>query len=393
MDNVTHTLFALTLARTRLARAGRGTTTALVLASNAPDIDFVTLAGGGLNYLHWHRGPTHGPLGIIGLGLATASLVVAGRRVFDRRKAEPGASYAQLALISIVGVLLHVLMDIPTSYGTRPFSPIGWHWYAEDWMPIVDIYLLTALGAGLLFGRGSDAIRRQNVSIVLSLMLVVYGVRGVAHHEALALAPRLFGPTLPAPCAGAHSRSAPIARWPQESVALPAEHRCLVDIAATPNLLFPFRWLVIAQTSNSYETFDINLLDSRYRQPPNDGEALWRRARHYPNPWTPAVFAAAQAPAARLFLGFSRFPLARSFADPGGGATVQWSDLRFAALSASGGGRPPGRGPGERGQPGRPRLGSPTPAGPGNVVSAGDFFAVTVHVNPEGRVTDEVFGR
>ncbi len=171
MDNVTHTLFALTLARTRLGRAGRGTTTALVLASNAPDIDIVTTAGGALNYLHWHRGPTHGPLGIIGLGLVTAGLVVGGRRIFDKRKAEPGASYAQLAVVCIVGVLLHVLMDLPTSYGTRPLSPFGWHWYAEDWMPIIDLYLLTALAAGLLFGRGSDEIRRQNVSIVFSLML------------------------------------------------------------------------------------------------------------------------------------------------------------------------------------------------------------------------------
>jgi kynurenine formamidase len=39
MDNLTHTLFAVTLARTPLGRAGRGATAALILASNAPDID------------------------------------------------------------------------------------------------------------------------------------------------------------------------------------------------------------------------------------------------------------------------------------------------------------------------------------------------------------------
>ena len=32
MDNLTHTLFGLTLSRTPLGRAGRGVTTALVLA-------------------------------------------------------------------------------------------------------------------------------------------------------------------------------------------------------------------------------------------------------------------------------------------------------------------------------------------------------------------------
>ena len=41
MDNLTHSLFGLTLARTPLRKAGRGVTTTLVLASNAPDIDIV----------------------------------------------------------------------------------------------------------------------------------------------------------------------------------------------------------------------------------------------------------------------------------------------------------------------------------------------------------------
>jgi hypothetical protein len=60
MDNLTHTLFGLTLARTPLGRAGRGVTTALVLASNAPDADIVMTARGNASYLQWHRGPTHG---------------------------------------------------------------------------------------------------------------------------------------------------------------------------------------------------------------------------------------------------------------------------------------------------------------------------------------------
>src|SRR5882724_2134768 len=78
MDNLTHTLFALTLARTPLGRAGRGTTTALILASNAPDVDVVTTLRGSASYLQWHRGPTHGLLGILALGAIVALLVRAG---------------------------------------------------------------------------------------------------------------------------------------------------------------------------------------------------------------------------------------------------------------------------------------------------------------------------
>jgi hypothetical protein len=54
-------------------------------------------------------------------------------------------------------------------------------------------------------------------------------------------------------------------------------------------------------------------------------------AVHYPNIWTPAVFQAAQVATARVFLGFSRFPAARSVVGADGAATVRWNDLRFAS--------------------------------------------------------------
>ena len=114
MDNVTHTLFGATLARIPLARAGRGTTAALLLASNAPDIDIVTAAGGALGYLEWHRGPTHGAPGIIGLGVMTAAIVWATCRLFGRDPAVEPVRFRRLVPVSIAGVLFHVLMDLPT---------------------------------------------------------------------------------------------------------------------------------------------------------------------------------------------------------------------------------------------------------------------------------------
>jgi len=380
MDNVTHTLVGLTLARTRLGRGGRGTTIALVLASNAPDIDIVTIAGGAANYLRWHRGPTHGPLGIVFLGLITAALVTVWHRWFDRRPDAPFASYGRLAFICIIGVLIHVLMDLPTSYGTRPLSPFSWHWYAEDWMPIVDIYLLAILGVCLYFGRGSARARQQNVKIALTLMLLDYGVRGVSHHEAIALAPRVFGPTLPARCAGAPSPYFPLESWPRPApVNLAAGRRCLVDLAATPDAISPFSWRLIAQTSNSYETYTVDLIDPRYREAPRENEVLWRRAVRYPNVWTAPVFAAAAAPITHLFLGFSRFPLVRTSIAPDGSATVRWSDMRFA----NGRGTPPGLGP----------VGAGRGADRGIAASAGSLFGATDTVDANGHVVEELFGR
>ena len=387
MDNITHTLFAATLARTPLGRSGRGTTAALILASNAPDIDIVATAGGALKYLEWHRGPTHGPLGIVGLGIITAALVVGGRLIVDRRhrkirlrlnpehsdagpdgvaasqphadrevRPHANASFAGLVGVSIVGILFHVLMDLPTSYGTRLLSPFDWHWYASDWMPIIDLYLLVALAAGLFLGRTSEGAGRRYALIVLTVMAADYGLRAAAHERAIAAAPRVFGPLLPRPCAGVSPRMT-IDRWPRPAPAMPREagDRCLVEIAATPGFTSPFEWRIIVQLSNEYYVRSVNLLDLRL----NADAGVWRLAMGVPNVWTPAVMTAAEAPPARVFLGFSRFPAARVSVDHDGVATVQWTDMRFS--------------------------GGPDPPRPQND-GRGDLFGATVRVGRDGRI-------
>lgn len=335
MDNVTHTLFAVTLARTPLGRAGRGTTAALVLASNAPDVDIVSAARGGTaSYLQWHRGPTHGLPGVIGLGLTVALIVwIATRLRQDRMPDAPRASLPILAAISALGVLLHILMDLPTSYGTRLLSPFDWRWFAFDWVPIIDVYLLTALSATLALGRVSPAARRRNAAIALGLMALNYAVRGAAHHQALTLAPRLFGPTLPQPCDPQAPSSSFVDVWPRRSATTPRDRsaeRCLVETAALPTFLSPFRWRVIAHLSNGYEVQDVDILDARFRTPPPASEAMWRRSLRFSNVWTYAVDVAARTPTARIFLGFARFPAARAWLDPAGLATVRFTDMRFA---------------------------------------------------------------
>ncbi len=368
MDNVTHTVFALTLARTPLARAGRGTTAALVLASNAPDIDAVSLAGGTASYLQWHRGPTHGIVGVPLLAVAVALVVWSWRR-FSRFSGDPrsgDASFAMLFAVSLVGAVCHVLMDLPTSYGTRLLSPFAWTWFAADWLPIVDIYLLAILIGGLLVGAMGDGSRRRVATIALALMAANYGVRAFAHHQALTVAPRLFGPTLPQRCdPGAPVFSSAFDSWPRPTPSLATGTRpCLLEIAAMPTFISPFRWRVVARASNAYELHDVDLLDARVQQPPSGGEVFWRMAVRVPDVWTPAAVEAAQAPEARVFLGFSRFPATRSVASPDGGATVRWNDMRFAGGITS--------------------LTSPRPPDP---------FTVVVRLAPNGRVLEETLGR
>jgi membrane-bound metal-dependent hydrolase YbcI (DUF457 family) len=390
LDNVTHTLFAVTLARTPLGRAGRGATAAIVIASNAPDIDFVSALGGGTaTYMRWHRGSTHGPLGVVGLGLVTAALVWSWLRVSDARHVDGArgfsrapASFAMLAAVSMIAVAMHILMDLPTSYGTRLLSPFDGHWYAFDWMPIIDVYLLIALAAGLAFGLRSDAARQRNAALVLAIMAANYGMRATAHHQALELAPRLFGPTLPERCVNAPDTSAPLDRWPKTQNSEPRTlnpeprtlnpeprtlnpTRCLVEIAALPTFLSPFDWRIVAQMSNAYEIHDVNILDSRFREPAAAGEVFWRQTIRYPNVWTPAVVQAARSPLGQIFLGFSRFPAARAFTDNRGVTIVRFSDIRFAA--------------------GLIALEQP--------VRQETPFSVTMRIDANGTVIDEAFGR
>jgi membrane-bound metal-dependent hydrolase YbcI (DUF457 family) len=360
MDNLTHTLFAVTLARTPLGRAGRGTLPALVIASNAPDIDIVATARGTASYLAWHRGPTHGPIGVIALGLATAGVVVAARRYIAPRRDGTDASFGRLFAVSTMGVLLHILMDLPTSYGTRFLSPFDWHWFAVDWMPIVDIYLMIALVTGLLMGELSATSRRRLAAIVLVVMAANYGVRAVAHRQALARAPQLFGSLLPRSCDERATESWGLDRWPRPDGSIDGTPGpCLVEMAAMPTFASPFRWRVIAHLSNGYELHDLDLLDAA----PAATERFWRQTVRYPDQWTAAAFKAAQTRTAQVFLGFSRFPAARSFTDASGTTTVRWSDIRFVGdLSASDILRPP------------------------------NIFNVVIRIDAAGRIVDEHLG-
>jgi inner membrane protein len=332
LDNLTHSLFGATLARTPLGRAGRGTTLALVLASNAPDIDIVAAAGGSMRYLEWHRGPTHGPLGIVGLGVVAAGLAWAAGRAVDKHPHEPRASFGALTLVSTVGVFMHVMMDLPTTYGTRALSPFDWRWFALDWMPIIDVYLLIALAGGLLFGNRSETRRRRAAAIVLAVMALNYGVRGTAHHQAIAAAPRVFGALLPEWCEGAPLPPMLVDRWPRPMNAplTPSGRRCLIELAAIPTFVSPFHWRAIAHLSNGYELGEVSLLAPGIGRDRAQGEPMDRIGVGYPNHWTPAVTRAADTRVAQVFLGFSRFPAVRSFVEPDGSVVVHWVDVRFS---------------------------------------------------------------
>ena len=357
MDNLTHSLFGLTLAQTPLRRAGRGTTLALVLASNVPDSDIVVaLTGGRAAYLSGHRGSSHGPLGVVALAAATATLVY-GSTIWQQRRAARAnpqvgsastyASFLSLVGVALIGTLGHVLMDLPTPYGTRSLSPFAPSWYALDWMPIIDISLLGILSVGLMSVWFRPRLRTPIAAAVFLLIAANYDLRAELHAAALRQVMSDSG-NIPGT----------LSAWPDApSPKLPTDHRCpqapcAVTTAAIPTFGSPFRWRIVREFSNGYRLSDLNLLDHA------ESPIGW-----LPHEDGPPVQAAREAPIARTFLAFSRFPAAH-ITRAGQDAIVEIRDARFLDVPIS-----------RRSEEFRP----------------GGFFRVFVRLDPHGTILEDRF--
>lgn len=320
MDNITHTLFGWTLSRTGIGRATPYAAATLIIASNAPDADIVTaFTGGGLEYLAAHRGPTHGPLGFVGLGVATAVLVFlyARWRAWRRgeRLVEPAALFGRLCLLGLLGVTMHALMDLPTSYGTRLLSPFVTTWYAFDWMPIIDIYLLALLAGGLVAARLRRGARAQIAAAVLVLVGADYAARAVLHQRALGDAAARKADGTPAPCVSRPT----LVRYPASIDDTPASAGGCLLAAALPTFISPFEFRIVRQHVDGYELSERNVLDGA-----SPVAAFW-----LPVETGPAISHARATRTGQVFLDFSRFPSAHAVEQASGEVVVQFVDVRF----------------------------------------------------------------
>lgn len=158
MDNVTHTLIGVTLAKA-LPRKTQGATRAVlwtaVIGSNLPDFDFVhsLIAGGGkLAYLLHHRGHTHTLLFTLVGGVIAA---VAGARIAKI----PVARWPEFFLLGWVACLLHILADFGNNYGVHPFAPFSNRWFYGDAIFIIEPLIWFAL-LPLAFSQASSRFGR-----------------------------------------------------------------------------------------------------------------------------------------------------------------------------------------------------------------------------------------
>lgn len=130
MDNLTHTLMGLGLAKAGLSRRfGRGTTPLLLIASNLPDVDIL------LSFLVrdaflFRRMATHSIPGLLILSALLAWIFSRGYRQ------TPWSIFFRLAL-GAMG--LHVFADLWNSYGVALLWPLTSRRFELAWVFIIDL--------------------------------------------------------------------------------------------------------------------------------------------------------------------------------------------------------------------------------------------------------------
>ena len=219
----------------------------------------------------------------------------------------------------MIGTACHVLMDVPTSYGTRLLSPFVWTWYALDWMPIIDVYLWIVLIVTLIVGSATGG-RHRAALIALGLMALDYTARAALHERALASGATFDASGVRAPCATARTFVA----HPSAIDARLAGPDSCVEAAALPTFFSPITWRIVRQQPGGYELSDRSLFEEPGHARPirlvNESGFDVRRAR--------------STRAGLVYLDFARFPISQISNRTPTTTTVRLLDARFIVVPA-----------------------------------------------------------
>lgn len=177
MENLAHTLLGLSFAKAGLERVTPLATTTLVISSNLPDIDVIgRIEGGTVSYLEYHRGFTHGFIGL----LVVAAVLTVGLMFIDRRlrlRRDPfrrPLRPMRIFWLAYLGGLGHMFMDFTNVYGVRPLLPFSHRWFYGDVAFVADPWIWLILGSSVVWLTTRDATRIflwLVIGIILALII------------------------------------------------------------------------------------------------------------------------------------------------------------------------------------------------------------------------------
>lgn len=265
MDNLTHTLIGVGLARAGLSQKfGRGTTLILAVASNLPDIDVGCLfAPGPLAFL-WRRTFSHCLLG-------AAILVLLATWIF--RRYFPNLSWPIVLGLTALGVAGHLFCDLWNAYGVVLLWPFSWNRFSLDWIYIIDLIIWGVLIASWLLSRA----RPQRTMRIWQTGLTVLAI-----YVAI--------------CAWSSNTTLDLAR---------AQSKSNAPIYVYPEPLGPERFRAVVAQTNMYEHYLAHPFEQK----------IVLLAKIAPEVKTPSVQAARQTEAARRLDAFFSTPVWRESSD------------------------------------------------------------------------------
>ncbi len=344
VEPLVHTLTGACLAESGLKRASTLAASTLIIAANLPDIDGTCYLRGADVAFAVRRGWTHGILAVLLLPVLLTAFMTAFDRLLRRRRNPrlPAARPGVLLVCGYLGVISHVLMDWPNSYGVRLLMPFSDRWFYGDAVFIVDPWLWLVLGAAVMFAwtadrRGVIAAAAIGLGTTL-LMLLNPMVPGWARFVWLAAIglwlaarPRVPASSRPAIAVGALVVAAAYigamiagSRIAERQVRqFAVEHAWTVEqVAAMPVPAEPFRRNVIVVSPDRYRFVPVNWLRGPGADVDTAGVARGVR--------DPDVDAAIGAPFVQGVRRWLRFPSYEVRPLSGGGRRVIIRDARFA---------------------------------------------------------------
>jgi inner membrane protein len=258
-----------------------------MIASNLPDIDVLAFTTS-TPAVALRRGWTHGVLADFFLPLILTGVILLVLRL--RRRADVEVKPLWLLVLSYIGVVSHVLLDLLNNYGVRLLMPFERRWFYGDSLFIIDPWLWLVLGGGVWLARRSRSTAPARKVLVLAVLYItVMVISARAAREIVADEWRSMR--------GNELRSLMVGPVPVN----PFERTIIAD-AGDHYETGGFTWLPV------HVTFDPDIV------PKNDQDPRVRRAR--------------DAPGVRAFLIWSRFPFWRIEPDTSG-ARVTVGDMRF----------------------------------------------------------------
>lgn len=300
MDNVTHSLIGLLLARAGLNRMAPRATALAVIAANLPDVDIVTGVKGSLCYLANHRGFTHALFWAPLVALAALPIwwLLARKEPLGKRQ------WVGAYLVSLIAILSHLGLDFLNVYGIRLYLPFSAAWPRADLVNIVDVWIWTIL---LVCTLGP---------MLAKLVYSEIGARGATGRGMAITGLILIGAYLTGR-AELHARAVETL----QSRLYEKEQPRLT--AALPSAANPWQWTGLVETNSAWHVVPINLVLRDFD--PDAGRTFYK-------PDTTRFRAAILGTeTARVFLDFAQTPLWRitPVATPEGASLVKIYDLRF----------------------------------------------------------------